>query len=92
MTNLTLWGYCLQSPLKENATRQLRAIKQNAFQEAFQKWKKRWQPAIASGGTTSKGIVCENYVSYLIKLFYSQFGLFLNTPRSNKKTWRIVLE
>jgi hypothetical protein len=30
--------------------RQLCAIKQNAFQEAFQKWKKHWQPAAASGG------------------------------------------
>ena len=29
--------------VKENATRQLRAIKQNAFQEAFQKQKKHWK-------------------------------------------------
>ena len=32
-------------------------------------------------GTTLKGTVCEKIVSYLIKLFYSQLSLFLNTPR-----------
>ena len=32
-------------------------------------------------GTTWKRTVCENVASYLIKLFYSQFGLFLNTAR-----------
>jgi hypothetical protein len=53
--------------------RRLCIIKQNAFQEAFQKCKK-W-------GITLKGTVCENDVSYLIKLFCSQFSLFLNTPR-----------
>ena len=41
--------------IKENMTRQLRAIKQNAFQETFQKWKKGWQPAIASGGDYFEG-------------------------------------
>ena len=66
--------------VKENATRQLYAIKQNAFQEAFQKWKKCWQCAVASGGYTLKGSVRENYISYLIKFFYLQFSLFLNTP------------
>jgi hypothetical protein len=67
--------------VKENATTQLYAIKQNAFQEAFQKWKKHWKPAVASGGDHFEGDSGENNVSYLIKLFYSQFGLFLNIPR-----------
>ena len=42
--------------------KQLRAIKQNAFQGAFQKWKKRWKPAVASGGDYLEGTVCENDV------------------------------
>ena len=57
----------------------LRTIKQNAFQVASQKWKRRWKPAV--GGDYFEGTVCGNDVNYLIKLFYSQFGLFLNTPR-----------
>jgi hypothetical protein len=34
-----------------------------------------------------EGTMCENDVSYLIKLFYSQSGLFLNTPhmKGNRK-------
>jgi hypothetical protein len=36
-------------------TRQLCAIKQNAFQEAFQNWKKRWKCAVASGRDYFKG-------------------------------------
>ena len=51
--------------VKENATRQLHAIKENAFQ----KWKKCWQRTVASGGDHFEGTVCENDVSYLIKLF-----------------------
>jgi len=38
--------------------RQLRAIKQNAFQEAFQKWKKHWKYAVASGWDYFEGTVC----------------------------------
>jgi len=37
--------------IKENATRQLRTIKQNAFQ----KWMKRWQSTVASGGDYFEG-------------------------------------
>ena len=64
---------------------QLRAIKQNTFQRAFQKWKKHWKPVVASGGDHFEGKMCKDNVSYLIKLFYSQFSLFLNTPRRRKK-------
>jgi hypothetical protein len=28
--------------IQENAIRELRAITESAFQEAFQQWKKRW--------------------------------------------------
>jgi hypothetical protein len=33
---------------QENAIRELRAITESAFQEAFQQWKKRWEGCIAS--------------------------------------------
>ena len=35
---------------QENAIREPRAITENEFQEAFQKWKKRWERCIASRG------------------------------------------
>ena len=41
--------------IQENAIRELRAITESAFQEAFQQWKKRWERCIASRGTTLKG-------------------------------------
>ena len=59
---------------------QLRAIKQNEFQEAFQTLKKRWKPTVASGGDYFERENGKNDVNYLINLFYSQFGPFLNTP------------
>ena len=34
--------------IQENAIRELRAITEIAFQEAFQQWKKRWETCIAS--------------------------------------------
>ena len=36
--------------IKENATRELRAIPEQAFQECFQQWKIRWNKCIASEG------------------------------------------
>jgi len=41
--------------IKENVTRELRAITESAFQEAFQKWEKRWERCIASRGDYFKG-------------------------------------
>ena len=83
----TLKGHCFQDieEVKEKVTTQLRVIKQNAFQEAFQKWKKHWNPTVASGGDHFEGDSGKNDVSYVIKLFYSQFGLFLNTPRMSRQ-------
>ena len=66
-TNLKGHNFQDIEEIKENAMKQLRAIKQNAFQEASQKWKKRWQVE----GTTLKRTVCKSDVSYLIKLLYS---------------------
>lgn len=53
----TLKGHRFQDieEIKENATRQLRAIEESAFQEAFQKWKKRWQHAVDSAGDYFEG-------------------------------------
>ena len=34
--------------IQENAIRELRAITESAFQEAYQQWKKGWKPCIAS--------------------------------------------
>ena len=36
--------------IEENSIRDLRAISQNTFQDAFQNWKKRWARSIKSGG------------------------------------------
>jgi hypothetical protein len=34
--------------IQENAVRELRAITESAFQEAFQQWKEHWERCIAS--------------------------------------------
>jgi hypothetical protein len=41
--------------IEENSTRDLRAIPQNKFQDAFQNWKKRWERCIKSGGGYFEG-------------------------------------
>jgi hypothetical protein len=41
--------------IQENAIRELRAITETAFQEAFQQWKKRWERCIASRGDHFEG-------------------------------------
>ena len=41
--------------IKGNAIRDLRAIAESAFQEAFQQWKKRWERSIASRGDYLEG-------------------------------------
>jgi hypothetical protein len=41
--------------IQENAIRELRAITESAFQEAFQQWKKRWERCIASIGDYFEG-------------------------------------
>jgi hypothetical protein len=41
--------------IQENAIRELRAITEIAFQEAFQQWKKRWERCIASTGDYFEG-------------------------------------
>jgi len=41
--------------IEENSIRDLRAIPQNTFQDAFQYWKKRWERCIKSGGEYFEG-------------------------------------
>jgi hypothetical protein len=41
--------------IQENVVRQLRAIRESAFQEAFKQWKKRWEWCIASRGDYFEG-------------------------------------
>jgi len=41
--------------IQENAVRERRAITENAFEEAFQQWKKRWERCIASRGGCFEG-------------------------------------
>jgi hypothetical protein len=48
-------GFFEQAEIQENAIRELRAITESAFQEAFQQWQKRWERCIASGGDCFEG-------------------------------------
>ena len=49
--------------IKENEIRQLGAITESAFQEAFQQWKKRWERFIAySGLIINNGSQKHNYI------------------------------
>ena len=41
--------------IQENAIRELRAIRESAFQETFQQWNKRWERCIASRGDYFEG-------------------------------------
>jgi len=41
--------------IQENAIREMRAITESAFQEAFQQWKKRWERCNSSRGDYFEG-------------------------------------
>jgi hypothetical protein len=50
------FGLFLNTPeIQENAMRELHAITESAFQEAFQQWKKLWEGCIASRGDYFEG-------------------------------------
>ena len=57
LPHYTLKGRRFQTieEIQENATRDLRAITESAFQEAFKKWKKPWERCIASRGEYFEG-------------------------------------
>ena len=44
-----------EEEMKENSIRDLRAVPQNIFQDAFEKWEKRWERCIKSGGKFFEG-------------------------------------
>jgi hypothetical protein len=48
-------GFQTIDEIQENAIRELRAITESAFQEAFQQLKKRWERCIASRGEYFEG-------------------------------------
>jgi hypothetical protein len=48
-------GEIQEEEIPENAIRELRAITESAFQEAFQQWKKSWERCIASRGDYFEG-------------------------------------
>ena len=52
---LKSWSFLEHAEIQENAIRELCAITESAFQEAFQQWKKRWERCIASRGDYSEG-------------------------------------
>jgi len=54
----TLKGYHFQTieEIQENAIRELRAIIESSFQEAFQQWKKHWERCITSRGDYVEGV------------------------------------
>ena len=56
-TNLKGHSFQTIEEIQENAIRELRAIKESAFQETFQQWKKHWERCIASRGDYSEKAV-----------------------------------
>jgi len=53
----TLKGRCFQTieEIQENVIRELRAITESAFREAFQQWNKCWEQCFASRGDYFEG-------------------------------------
>jgi hypothetical protein len=64
--------------LEENSLRDLSAIPQNPFQDAFQNWKKRGKQCIEVEGSTLK----ETSLIKLINILERKFGFFLDRPRT----------
>ena len=56
--------------IEENSIRDLRAIPQITFQDAFQNWKKRWERCIKSGGEYFEGDKIKK-----------KLGFFMDCPR-----------
>ena len=65
--------------IEENSIRDLRAIPQNTFQDAFQNWKKRWARCIKSGGMYFEGDKFDYVVSKATNL--KMFDFFIDCPR-----------
>jgi hypothetical protein len=52
---LKIFAFFEHAEIQENAIKELRAITESAFHEAFQQWKKRWERCIASRGDNFEG-------------------------------------
>jgi len=63
--------------IQENATRELRAITESAFQEAFQQWKKRWERCVASRGDCFERTVRLKCCKMSNKVFIANFLSFI---------------
>jgi hypothetical protein len=50
-----LFFFFEHAEIQEKALRELRATTESAFQEAFQRWKKRWERCITSRGDYFEG-------------------------------------
>ena len=53
--------------IRKNSIREVRAITESAFQEAFQQWNKRWEGCMSSKGDHFEGDNAENVVKWGIK-------------------------
>ena len=73
--------------IEENSTRDLRAIPQNTFQDAFQNWKKHWERCIKSGGEYFEG----DKVVSKTNLKKIKFCFFMDCPHMSI-TWQVIFQ
>jgi transposase len=69
--------------LEENSLVQLSSIPEEAFQECFQKWKKRWEQCIKGKGDKAQQLQSKQE-NDLFKLFEK----FTDRPRNSRNSWR----
>ena len=85
----TLKEHCFQNTeeIQANAIRELRAITESAFQEAFQQCKKRWEQCIVSRGDYFEGDSASNAAKLTINSLQQNFSPFWNTPCIAMNDW-----
>jgi hypothetical protein len=66
-TTLKWRSFQIIEEIQKNAIRELRAITESAFQEAFQQLKKRWERCIASRADYFEGNSAYNAIKWAIK-------------------------
>jgi len=64
-----------------NATKELKRLSQNGFQECFQHFYRRWQKFICTQGDYFEGNVSEIIVLFRISYKLRDSGNILNLPR-----------
>jgi len=70
--------------IQENAIRELRAITDSAFQEAFQQWKKRWERCIACRGDCFERGQCLKCCKMSNKVYIAKVRSLLYTPCNSR--------